>query len=52
MLVKKVEEIYSEEDLKTLKGEYFDDGWIHELIDEDCDIDGQYFRTDYNQNES
>lgn len=45
MLVKKVEEIYSEEDLKTLKGEYFDDGWIHELIDEDCDIfdnDGKF----------
>ena len=33
-----VEEIYSEADLKTLKGEYFDDQWIHQVIDKDCDI--------------
>ena len=33
-----VHEIYSDEDLKSIKGEYLDDGWIHQLIDEDCDI--------------
>tara|TARA_R110000824_G_scaffold349875_2_gene536763 strand:- start:654 stop:1601 length:948 start_codon:yes stop_codon:yes gene_type:complete len=33
-----VDEIYSEEDLGTMKGEYFGDEWIHQMIDEDCDI--------------
>tara|TARA_R110000803_G_scaffold623_1_gene2152 strand:+ start:8318 stop:9283 length:966 start_codon:yes stop_codon:yes gene_type:complete len=31
-------EICSEEDLDTVKGHHLDDGWIHHLIDEDCDI--------------
>ena len=38
MQKKIVEELYSEEDLKTLKGKYFDDEWVHEIINHDCDI--------------
>ena len=38
MRVLKLPELCSNEDLLTIKGEFIDDGWIHNLIDEDCDI--------------
>ena len=34
----KLPELCTDEELKTLKGEFFDDEWIHHIINEDCDI--------------
>tara|TARA_R110002110_G_scaffold115166_5_gene285538 strand:+ start:1645 stop:2601 length:957 start_codon:yes stop_codon:yes gene_type:complete len=33
-----LDEIYCDEDLETMKGQHLDDGWIHHMFDEDCDI--------------
>ncbi len=34
----KFDRIVSDDDLKTLAGQYLDDEWIHREIDCDCDI--------------
>jgi hypothetical protein len=45
------DEYYSEEDLLTMKGEYFGGEWIHYIYDEDVDIyDGDKFILSFRKN--